>query len=284
MVNAQQKPEKKKRKKSRVLALILLVGYFVFFSAFIMVSLPPSLEIVFSPEQRSFKVPININLNGIKGFVDTDVTISLNLRLNKPTLTSDEPVDINGLAIFKSERTANITKIAVSFQNCMEYQKFDQWGIPEQAFLVFDNKSGAFTIDNITGKLVYFVIKNMKVNWSVDGDYKPIIGVFYNDNTNSTMTDEDVVIHVFPKEQYTQIQTNKASIILSWAVLGLSLIGVFDLFIQLWNYGLDKYNYPQTKTNETKPEPKIHNVKPESKIDEKSKSITDKPKPEPNKN
>lgn len=193
------------------------------------------------PEKRSFIIPIYINHNGTSGFVESDIEFSLNFSYPKETLIIDERVEIIGLSVLKGNVADNITRILLTFQNCMEYGKFDQWGMPKQAFLHFVNINGSrgLAIDE-EGRPVYLLSDDITANWFMDGDYKPVIGVFYDNNTNSTMVIDDVVIHVYPKEQLTQIETNKASVILSFTVLILSIVGVITLFYYLWDYDSQK--------------------------------------------
>lgn len=268
--------------KRRAFGVLLIFLYSVFFLVFLWNISSIFGEIVSSTHKRTFLVPINMNLNGTRGFYQTDIRLGLNFTYPKGTLVVNETVGIIGIAILKTNRTENINFIAVSFQNCLAYEKCDQFGIPRQAFLIFNNSQGSrgLVFDNDTKQFGYIMCDDVNATWSIEGNYSPIIGIFYNDNTNVTMTDEDVVIHVYPKEQLTQIQTNIVMVILSVAVFALSFIGVLDLFFNLWDYEPQKCNYPKKKTENDKSSAQPKQKEPKREIDQNTETKTHNHQPQ----
>jgi hypothetical protein len=186
-------------------AVFLVIIYIIIFSLVLPYSTTTALEIISSQEQHDFIIPINITLNGTTGFGDPDVVVSLNFKYSKEILVVNDPVNIIGLVVLKSDLADNLTRIVITIENCMEYEKFDQWGIPEQAFLVFDNAPmyRSFRFDEDAKRIVYFINADVKANWHVDGNHKPIIGFYYEDGTNTTRIMDDFSVPVYPKEQLT---------------------------------------------------------------------------------
>ncbi|MDD5240049.1 MAG: hypothetical protein PHH61_06340 [Candidatus Nanoarchaeia archaeon] len=284
MVALKDKVKGKINTKRKSLGIVLIILYFLFVFFFLWNTLSISGEIADSTSQRTFLVPINMNLNGTRGFYQTDIRIGLNFTYPRGTLIVDETINIIGIAFLESERTKNISLIAISFENCLSSGKYDQFGLPKQAFLIFNNSetTSGLVINQDTGRFGKLMCDDVDATWSIDGSYHPIIGIFYNDNTNTTMTIDDIVIHVYPKEQLTQIQTNIVTVILSIAVFLLSFFGVLDLFLNFWNYESQKCNYPKNCSEESKPKTQPKQNQTNGEICENAKTVSHNHKPTTN--
>lgn len=198
--------------------------------------LPLYSEVSKSPEPRDVKLTLAVNLNGTTGFVESDIHFGLILHYSKGTLVVDEPVNVTGVAKLRSLKAlSEVERVVVGFQNCLASPINPDKEIPEQGYLdftqtnKFENNSG-----QEFGGLVSDLEANEEVVWTIDGEYKPIIGIFFKDNTNKTFTSDDVIIHVYPKEQLTNIQVNKVNIELTLAVFILTFLGVCSLMVELW--------------------------------------------------
>lgn len=233
-----------KNNKRKVIAVFLSATFLTLIIGTFVSTFGSMIEIAVLPKERSFPLPIYINPNGTRGFVDQpDIAIVLNFSYPKDTLTIGQLVEIGGLCFLNGEVADNISRITLTFQNLMKYESIDS-DIPKQAFLNFINSNdsrGLAFAEN--GQLVYKLNDNTTAKWFIEGSYKPIIGIFYENDTTSTLMINDVVLQVYPKEQLTQNETNKVTVILSVAVLLLGIIEVLTLAYYLWDYGSDKCNY-----------------------------------------
>lgn len=146
--------------------------------------------------------------------------------------------------------------VEIFFQNSLAYPvSYEDNGIiPKQGTLNFPNPyrlGGTGTIvSNIS------VGSSAQVIWPIEGDYTPIIGVFFLDGTNKTYTGSDVVIHVYPAEQLTQIDTERASLEssqaslkLSEAVFILGSISILAVIIQILDHSETDCKYTKKTTN-----------------------------------
>ena len=220
----------------RFILTTIFIALFVFGLGYSLIVMGQDyVDITTLPKPHTFEVPININLNGAVGFVDTQVSIGLYFTYPNGTLFVGDKVDIIGYAYLKRSVSDNISMIAIGFQNCLEYPIFEIFnGIPKQGMLQFGNERFYLEVNKITGEVESVWYTSANVTWSIEGDYKPIIGIFYTDGKNSTMTTEDVVIHVYPKGQLTQIQTNKVTTQLAFVAYVFSGLGVASIIIQIY--------------------------------------------------
>ncbi len=215
-----------------VIIIILSAAFFGYFGVAIYADF---MDITTTPKSRSFAVPINIDLQGVKGFGNPPISIGLNFIYPNGTLYVNDNVSIYGYAYLRPDVTENITMIAVGFQNCLEYPIVDAfWGIPKQGFVQIREEMPTIGVNQQTGEVEKFWLGNETVTWSIEGEYKPIIGIFYKDGTNTTLTTDDVVIHVYPKEQLTQVKTNKVTVELAIVALAISGLGILSILMQIW--------------------------------------------------
>jgi hypothetical protein len=216
-------------------ALVVIGIYFVVGVNFVPTIISDYNEITDSVKLRTFQFPINFNLNGTLGFFEPDVTIGLTITYPNGILIVDEPVNVNGHAVLNNKTTTNVSAIVVTFQNALRYPiNYTYEGIPRQGFTVFNSTDRFLDYSRITGEVVYNILGNSTIVWSIDGESKPIIGIFYNDGTNETIAIQDLSLHVYPKEQLTQVQTNKVTTELTFAVFIFAFFGVFSIASDIW--------------------------------------------------
>lgn len=225
-------------KLRKVGSIIAIIAFVLIFIIPVSVIWEDFNEITSSSEISAFVVPFNINLQGETGFVETDVSISLNFTFPSGILIVGDPVEISGTAVLFSDEAINISRISVGFQNCYEYPlNFSKWDLPKQGFIHFLNEPPYYAgmgIDEETGRIVMYMNSESNVTWSNEGDSKPIIYIVFSNGTKQTMTSEASVLHVNPKEQFTEIQSIKVDLILSFAVFVFSSFGLFNIVSDLW--------------------------------------------------
>ena len=210
-------------KNFRIIGIAVLILFFVVVSTYYIITISEEYaEVTSSPEPHTLVIPFNINLKGQTGFVETDVSVGLNLTYPTGILVVNEPVEIIGIAALLEENANNIDHISLSFQNCFAHPlNFSQWGIPEQGFINFINKPPDYAgmdYDRTTGKMIMYMRSNATVTWTNEGSHTPIIGIFYKDGSNQTMFQENSPIHVYPRTHLTEIQSTKVNIHLAVAV------------------------------------------------------------------
>jgi len=151
---------------------------------------------------------------------------------------------------------STLDHIEIFFQNSLAYPvSYEDNGIiPKQGTLAFPNpyriEGTGVTVSNIT------IGSSAQIIWPIEGDYTPIIGVFFTDGTNKTYTGSDVVLHVYPKEQLTQIDTERtsleasqASLKLSEAVFILGSLSILAVVIQILDHSETNGKYTENATN-----------------------------------
>lgn len=217
------------------LALLVILSYVGISAYFLPKIIADYDEVINSSKPRTFQFPININLNGTVGFFEPQVSIGLTITYPRGILIVDEPVKVHGHAVLDNETAYNVSVIVVVFQNCLKYpMNYTYKGIPRQGFIVFNATDRMLDYNRITGKAVYNILGDSTISWPIDGESKTILGIFYNDGTNTTMAINDLVLHVYPKEQLTQIQTNKVTTELTVAVFIFATFGVFSIASDIW--------------------------------------------------
>jgi hypothetical protein len=203
----------------------------------------------------------SFNINSVSRFVSADVKIGLNLTYPNAILAANIPVNITGIVYIKNVQLINssspksIDRIYYGFQNCIQFPlTLDEDDVPKWGYLDinFNLANSGIFIDsqNDYGVVSWGQTTTANVFWSMEGDYKPIIAVFYADKTNQTFTTDDIVIHVYPEQQLSEIEserisldTNQASLQLSWIILILSAFTVIALIVQIWDVSDNECNY-----------------------------------------
>lgn len=168
----------------------------------------------------------------------SDITFGYTFYYPNGTLVVDEPVTVTVKAVLKTPAAKTVSVISLGFQNQLPYPlTYDIYGVPSSSGITLTNTNNTDAFGNIvmTGQETIF--------WPVDGDYQALMTVFFQDGSNQPMTMPDVVFHVYPKEQLTQIETNQisletnqASLQLSEAVLILSTVSIFALIVQILDH------------------------------------------------
>lgn len=212
-----------------VIAGIILVLFLVAIWYSVPVIISGLVEANTASNPRFFPIGQNMNLNGTLGFLESDIKFSLNFTYPHGTLIVDDPINITGSAVFRSLTAIDkVAYVQFGFQSCLFAPiTQDSDGVPRQGYLVFYNP---IHLENMTGQeydnIVLIQDDSINVLWTLEGDYKPIIGIFFKDGTNKTLTSESMVLHVYPKEQLTLIETNKTNTILTIALFLISATGI----------------------------------------------------------
>lgn len=215
-------------------------------------------ELTKPPRPYSFQIPLYLRFNGTNpiGLInESGIAFALNFTYPNGTLIANEPVTINSTALI-DYAYSTLDHVVIFFQNSLAYPfSYEDNGIiPKQGSLAFPNplniEGTNIVVRNVT------VISNAQITWPIEGDYTPIIGVFFRDGTNKTYTTNDVVIHVYPQEQLTQIETNRislennqASLELSKAVVILSTIAIVAFVVQIVDRTDNQCKNPQDQAN-----------------------------------
>lgn len=211
-------------------------------------------DIMKSPQPRTFQIPIFFDLKGSVGFINqSDVEIGLTITYPNGTLVINEPVDVTATVVLRDVAIKEIGEVDFAFQNWLQYPTFhDVLGIPQQGSLNFPNPNEQYYSGNLTPSpnLRIVITANTTVYWPIEGDYKPLIELLYFDGTKQAMTIDTVVLHVYPQEQLTQIETNQASISLAVVVLIFSTVGIIALVVQILDRSETQCKYPESHTDD----------------------------------
>jgi len=222
----------------RIIFALFIIGFFIWLPLTLAPTITEGYNAVKdSPSSENFSIPMYLNLNSTNRFSTKDMGFLLNFTYPHGTLFANENVTLEATLVFLNDnlyKTINYTTLG--FQNCLSSPiGLDNNGLPIGAELFFETpfhvpESSTLTI---TGILVASV-DSAVITWPIDGDYKPIIGVFYNDGTNSTYTTDDVIMHVYPQEQLTQIISTKVNMELTIAFLIFAVPSGLLLAKEVW--------------------------------------------------
>jgi hypothetical protein len=180
-------------------------------------------EITNAPHSRNFQVTFSVYLNNTINIELPDVIIGLNVTYPNGTLVVDEPVTIFGKAVLNTPQAKNIGNIAIAFDNAYEFpQSYDSHGIQKFVTLNINNPNNE---DELLG--------HINLSWPIDGDYRLIGYIIFYDGSLKSMNNNNVVFHVYPKEQLTQIQSNKISLVLTIVLLIFTYVGIIDIILRL---------------------------------------------------
>jgi len=206
----------------------------------------------------TFQIPLYLRFNGTNqiGLLnESGIAFRLTFTYPNGTLVTNEPVTIDSIAIMDYAYDT-LDHVSIFFQNSLNYPiSYEDNGIiPKQGILNFPNPYQIEGSGNIISNIS--VGSSTTVIWPIEGDYTPIIGVFFKDGTNKTYTGTDVVIHVYPAEQLTQIDTERASLEASQASLKLSeavfilgSLSVLAIVIQILDHSEKDCKYTKEATN-----------------------------------
>lgn len=237
-----------KNKIRKISCLIIVFLIIPLYTVFTYLPVSSSIEeINRTPQPRTIQIPIVLFLSGYTGFApEADITITLNITYPYGTLIVDEPVKIDAIALLHEPiAIESIKRVSLGFQNSLLVNSTDSevihnsMGEPLQGGLNFldwtaDTVSYTDSNGNMYTSDVIIAYDSITLSWSIDGDYKPIIQWFYRSgnpysgNTSSTVAIyNEVVIHVYPKEQLTQIETNRVNTLLTTSLFFISVAGLF---------------------------------------------------------
>lgn len=206
----------------------------------------------------TFQIPLYLrfnNTNRIGTFNESGIAFRLTFTYPNGTLVTNEPVTIDSTAIM-DYAYSTLDHISIFFQNSLAYPiSYENNGIiPRQGTLNFQNPYHFEGTGNVISNIS--VGSYTQVIWPIEGDYTPIIGVFFTDGTNKTYIGNDVVIHVYPAQQLTQIDTERtsleasqASLKLSEAVFILGSLSVLAVVIQILDRSETVCKYTREESN-----------------------------------
>lgn len=222
----------------RILAIATLVLAYGTISTHTLYTISGTYAEITNPPPQILTIPFNINLKGETGFVQIDVSIGLNCTSKKGILVVNEPIEIRGITALLEENANNISRISVSFENCLEYPlNISQWNIPKQGFIHFLNEPPFYAgmdYDRTTGKILMYMVSEATVTWTSEGSHKPIIGIFFKDGTNQTMTQESSPINIYPRSYLTEVQSATVNVQLAFAVFFFTAFGVLGIILDIW--------------------------------------------------
>ncbi|PVX26445.1 MAG: hypothetical protein CW691_01500, partial [Candidatus Bathyarchaeum sp.] len=225
-------------KNYRILGIVTIVLVYVTVSVITFYSICGTYVEITNPPPQVLAIPFNINLKGETGFVQTDVSIGLNCTSTKGVLVVNEPIEIRGITALLEDEANNISRISLTFENCLEYPlNFSQWNMPEQGFIHFLNEppfNAGMGIDKTTGKILMYMISETTVTWTSEGAHKPIIGIFFKDGTNRTMTQESSPINIYPRSNLTEVQSATVNVQLAFAVFFFTAFTVIGVILDIW--------------------------------------------------
>jgi hypothetical protein len=218
--------------KSKIGAIILLI-----FLTFIVIVITPFIVTWYNhnnelQQERSFHIVYTVDTGPTRGHTENetpDLLIDLLVTYPHGTLIVDDPVKIFGIAVLSETlRQTLTTSIALSFQNAQAYPySQNENGITEgQQLNLWKLRNENLLIGNAT------------IVWALEGTYYPTI--VYR-HLNSTGGEEefsgtsDVKITVYPKSELAQITTNTVSMILTFVLYGLTVVGTGSLILSLWD-------------------------------------------------
>lgn len=260
--------------KYDIILIILIVSTFILVSVVVFFSISEEMgDIARSPEPQTLVIPFNINLKGETGFVKTDATIGLNLTYPSEVAIVNDRIELVGKAKLSKNASELIDHISLSFQNCLTHPlKFDQWGIPEQGFIHFINQPPDYAgldFDRNTGEIFMYMKSDSNVTWLNEGTHTPIIGIFFKDGTNQTMSQDTSPIIVYPRTHLTEIKSTKVNMYLTTAVFIFSTFTVISICIEILLFKKnndEKIQVTLSKVNST-------NVEVEKAIKQLQKSL-----------
>lgn len=216
-------------------------------------------ELTKSPESNDFKLPMYFNFNEsnpIGKINETDFAFILHLTYPNGSLIANDIIYVNATAVI-DRIVESLDKITLAFPNSLRYPlTYGENRLPIQGILVFDNPiriegkiNGTFT--NI------YASSDMNITFPVEGEYRPIIGLEFKDNSTVYFEAKNTILHVYPEEQLKQLETNRvslesnlASLELSKAVFILSTIAIVSIAVQIFSYNNDNCKYQPNKEKE----------------------------------
>ena len=139
-------------------------------------------------------------------------------------LITDEPIGVAGIAILRTDSAQTVTSIIMIFQNSLAYPKCNtSTGIPIPGNIIL---ARTLTTDRLEGKAtIYF---------PVEGDYQGIMMLSFANGATQEITIPNLVLHVYPQEELTQLESTHISVMLTYAVFVLTIMGIINIGVDLW--------------------------------------------------
>jgi hypothetical protein len=237
-------------KKRITIAIIILATYLIAIAIYYPSVSRTYNDIAKSPQSRTFQIPLYIGLSGVPELQNqSDIEIGLTLTYPYGTLVVDEPVGITAIVVLRNLGIKEVKEIDFTFQNWLDYPTIrDTLGVPMRATMGFPNPDDQYYLGNMTPSpnLSEVIQLNSTFYWSIEGDYKPVIELSSFDGTTQPLNVDAVVLHVYPQEQLTQIETNQASINLAVVVLIFSTVGIIALVVQILDHSEVQCKYTES--------------------------------------
>jgi hypothetical protein len=210
------------RTREQIIAVSILI-LLIFISAYILPAIYESMAQNANLSQpRNFHITFDVtherNLN-------PEMQIDLEVRYPHQILIVDDPINISGTAVIYSQTAKDTTDVAIYFQNAQAYPSIkNNDGITQGNSLILH-------LSPDKRKLV----GNTTMIWRLEGTYFPRLYLKTNNTSNITYAEtNDVPIIVYPKSQFIQIITNKATLLLACAAYILAFVGAFNIIYNLW--------------------------------------------------
>jgi hypothetical protein len=215
-------------------------------------------ELTAQPEPYTFQVPIYMTINNTDkiGMInETDIALLLEFTYPNETLVVNEPVFVNVTGLLDNA-IENLDRITLVFPNSLVYPiTYGDNHFPIQGIWSITNPyyfewGSGNTYHNL------YVSDTKTVIFPQEGDYSPIIRLVFKDNTNKTFYPDYINIHVYPKEQLKQYDTERASLVssqaslkLSEAVFIISIVTVLALVFQILDHTESERKHTEPTTD-----------------------------------
>jgi len=225
-------------------------------------------ELTKAPEPNDIELPMYFDFNSTEPLGKMgEINFAFILHLTYPngSLIANDVIAVNATAVITSI-VESLDSITLAFPNSLNYPiAYKENRLPAQGILVFENifdEMPSLVIENTTIPSKHiFLVREANITFPIEGDYRPIIGLEFKDNSTKYFEAKNTILHVYPEEQLKLLETdridlesNLASLELSKAVFILSTIAVISIAVQIFSYNNDKCKYQRNKKEE---QPKI---------------------------
>lgn len=229
-------------------------------------------ELTKPPEPKTIELLTHLDFESTEPLGTTgeiDFSSLLELTFPNGSLIANDVIHVKATAVI-THIIESLDHITLAFPNSLEYPKrYKENRLPAQGILVFENpfdEMPSVVMGNTTfSEMEVFIVSEANITFQIEGNYRPIIGFEFDDNSTKYFEAKNTVLHVYPEEQLKILETervalesNLASLELSKAVFILSFIAIFSIVIQIISYNSDKCQYqPTEQTEESKVKEKL---------------------------
>jgi hypothetical protein len=235
-------------------------------------------ELTKPPESNTIELPMYFDFESTEllGKIgEVDFPFILELTYPNGSLIANDVIHVKGTA-FITHIIESLDRITLAFPNSLEHPKrYQKDRLLAQGILVYENpfyEMPSIVMENTTIPINVALVKEANITFPIEGEYRPIIGFRFKDNSTKYFEARNTILHVYPEEQLKQLETeridlesNLASLELSKAVFILTFIAMFSIVIQIISYNSDKCKHQPNEQNE------------DSKIKEKLKETPQTP-------